>query len=123
MPNGTDNTRPPFTWAGDELMIFPADVPSFEYSRIPTTSAEFLPTTSHEGMNYYLPKEIINTILGDGQYFARNNVFSSLRSAATLQTEYDKAQAENVPYLLNVAVAKNGIIPANQLTRFGDIIL
>ena len=123
LPNGTDATRPPFTWAGDELMIFPGDVPSFESQRIPTDAGALFPPTNHEAVEYYLPKEIITTILTSGQYFARNDNFNSLESSAALQALYDNAKASNVPFLLNVAVAKNGVIPSNQLTRFGEIVL
>lgn len=123
LPNGTDSTRPPFTWDGSELNVFPGDVISFEHLRVPSDSGEYNPVTSHEGINYYLPREIISTIYSNNQYFARNDSFGALKSAVTLQAEYDEAKTNNVPYMLNLAVNTSGNLRAVDITRFGEIVL
>lgn len=121
LPNGTDSSRPPFSWSGDELMIFPGDIPSFEYFRVPSNVSDLNPVNGHDGKTYFMPKEVISTILTGGQYFARNDNFNSLESLATIQGKFDYCKANNIPLLLNVAVAKNGVIPANQITRFNEL--
>lgn len=122
LPDGTDSSRPPYTWDGSEMIMFPVDVSSFEYFRVPTNSDELEPETTHKGIGYYMPKEVISTILV-GQYFGNNDNFGTMETAVALQAKYDYCRANNVPFLLNVAVARNGVIPSAQLTRFGEIIL
>lgn len=121
--DGTDNTRPPFSHDGRDMITFPCDVIGLEYFRVPDNPAELAPEQNHDFGSYYIPKQVISTIYQNGQYFARNDVFQTLESAATLQTKYDYCQTNNIPFLLNVAPQKNGVIMASHLTRFGDIVL
>lgn len=121
--DGVDSTRPPFNFDGTEMILFPSDIISFEYFRKPTNASDVLPITNHKGIDYYIPKEVVTNILDGGQYFARNDVFQPLLSLVTLQSKYDYTKANGIPLLLNVTPAKNGVIPSNQLTRFGEIVL
>lgn len=122
IPNGVDNVRPPFSWDGTEMNMFPSDIISFENNRKPSNVSDFNPETTHEGVSYYIPREIIDTIM-EGQYFAEQDNFAPLVSAVDLQNYYNYARARAVPFLLNVAVGTNGIIPNDQLTRFREITL
>jgi hypothetical protein len=123
LPTGTDATIPPYSWTGTEMLVFPTDIISFEYSRAPASAAEYTPSTTHYNQNYYIPREVISTVfVGGAQYFGCNDNFGTLKSTAVLQSEYDFAKGKGAPYLLSVAVNKAGNIPSNQKSLFATIV-
>ncbi len=122
VPTGTDATVPPGSWDGTNMIIFPTDAVSFEYSREPGDPAQYVRSTTHFNKAYYIPREIIDTIFANGQYFACNDTFTTFQTTVSLQARYNYAKSMSCPYLLSVAINKAGNIPSDQLTRFATIV-
>lgn len=120
-PSGTI-TNPPFSVSSDEIYLFqggmPAcDIVSYEASRISTDSNDWLAPTMHNGVEYYIPKEVSTHTLGTWFW----NDSATLRT--NLQSYYDDAISKGMR--LNIAPSPNesGVIEQDQINALSGIVV
>ena len=122
VPNGNFPTRPWYDFNGTELLIFPIDIIGLEETRKATDVNQYNPVTTHKTIDDYMPREITDSILTNGFFWA-DGTNSTLKTLVNLQASYDFAQDQSTPYSLNIGIDTNGIAPSNQLTRYRQIVL
>lgn len=121
-PTGSiDN--PPFTVASDEIYLYQGtdpccDVISYEHSRVPDGADELKPETSHDGVEYYLPKEVSMNIWDSGWWGWQPA--GSLRSAVDLQKNFNSISSGGSSMLLGVPIKPDGSIDSAVATRLSD---
>jgi hypothetical protein len=113
----------PFNW-------FPYDIGSDEeYYALTTfgpankTWADVLSSTRVHGITYYVPQELCvnnNGAVGDSFYW---HTGFTLRNQSAIQSAYDIAKANSVPFLLNLAPGRTGLISSDQFDLFKNLNL
>jgi alpha-L-fucosidase len=116
-----------YTIGDIDLNWFPYDIGSNEewYSGAPgdhTWAAVLSSSRAKGGTTYYIPQEIIanNNVYGEHYYY---HTGQTRRTQAAIQDIYDIAKANSVPFCLNLAPDRVGVISTEQYNFFKNLTL
>lgn len=128
-PNGT-NADYPGTLNGTQQYIWPLDVASYEYSRVPTIggdgATEFVRIQSHLKHVYWRGSETSSPIFTGGQWFYWDpgivgGTPNTVESLANLSARADVPNGFNAPFLCSMSPDGNGVVSAGQKTRLTEL--
>ena len=117
------------SYATSGFIGYPYDIKSIEYYSSPANGNAIYNIIQN---GYYIPKEIISTVLTNEQYYYTNPDYlydqppytaGTLQSQATIQSIYDKAKINGANCTLSVYADKNGLIPQGQVDLLSNITL
>lgn len=126
-PVGTNAATYPGSLDGTQMYMWPFDIASYEYSRIPTNAAsEMAVLQSHKKHVYWRGAEVSSPVFTGGQWFHRDPVVvggtpNVLDSAANLNGRADSANTNAAPFALAISPDEDGVISVAQKNRITDV--
>jgi hypothetical protein len=120
-PDGT-MTDPPFIVSDNEIYLYQgtypaADIFSYEEVRIPTAASEKAALTPHNGVNYYIPKEVSANSWQSGIYGWESG--KSIRT--DLQTLYNTVSGDGMRLMLSMSPKPDGTLDTTQINALSAI--
>lgn len=120
-PTGT-HANYPGTLDGTQMYLWPFDIASYEYSRLPTASAAEMGTLqSHLKHIYWRGAEVSSPVYTDQWFYWDQAIVGGtpnvLTSEASLNTRADSANDNAAPFLLALSPHEDGVIPTAQKNR------
>jgi hypothetical protein len=124
-PTGT-STSYTGTLDGTQMYMWPFDVGSYEYSRLPTNAAIEMAVRQRNLKRYYWRGAEVSSPIYDGQWFYWDQAIvggtpNVLSSAATLNARADLATDQAAPFALALSPDGDGIVDTAQKNRFTDV--
>lgn len=124
-PNGTSAADYEGSLNGTQQYLWPFDVASYEYTRLPGSVAELGPLQRHLKHIYWRGGEVSSNIYS-GQWFywddavvgGTNNI---VLSEATLNGRADLATPNGIPFALALSPDADGALDTAQVNRFTDV--
>jgi hypothetical protein len=125
-PNGTNSAAYPGTLAGTSFYLWPFDVASFEYGRIPGGGSIWGYVKSHLKHVHWGGSEVTSPLYTTDQWFYRDPVVvggspNALTALATLETRSLLGTANNAPFCIAISPKGDGSIPDTQRQRLKDL--
>lgn len=125
-PTGT-STDYPGTLIGTSMYVWPFDVASYEYTRVPTnTSNEMGKIQSHFKHVYWRGAETSSPLFTGGQWFwwdpaVVGGTPNVLESLANLEARADVPNGNAAPFMISMCPDGSGVVSAAQKTRLTDL--